>query len=62
MKARTQVIIEDCIERGAARGWQMAHKHVENPTQEAILERIQSSIMAEIYEWFAFEPYELYEG
>jgi hypothetical protein len=40
----------------------MAHKHVENPTQEAILERIQTSIMAEIYEWFAFESYELYEG
>lgn len=62
MKAKTQVILEDCIERGAARGWQMAHKHVENPTQEAILSRIEDSIMAEIYEWFAFEPYELYEG
>ena len=62
MKARTQVILGDCIERGAARGWQMAHKHIENPTQEAILERIQDSIMAEIYEWFSFESHEFYEG
>jgi len=62
MKARTQVILGDCIERGAARGWQMAHKHVEKPTQEAILEQIQDSIMAEIYEWFAFESHEFYEG
>lgn len=62
MKAKTQVILDDCIERGAARGWQLAHKHVENPTQEAILERIQSSIMAEIYEYFSFESDEFYEG
>lgn len=62
MKAKTQVILDDCIERGAARGWQLAHKHVENPTQEAILERIQSSIMSEIYEYFSFESDEFYEG
>lgn len=62
MKARTQVILDDCIERGAARGWHLAHKHVENPTQEAILEKIQSSIMAEIYDYFSFESVELYEG
>lgn len=55
MKARTRLVLSDCIERGAARGWRMAHKHVENPTEEAILERIEDAIMAEIYEWFSFE-------
>lgn len=62
MKARTQVILGECIERGALRGWCMAHKHVENPTQEVILERIQNSIMAEIYDYFSFESHEFYEG
>ena len=62
MKARTQVILGECIERGSTRGWSMAHKHVENPTQEVILERIQNSIMAEIYDYFSFESHEFYEG
>jgi hypothetical protein len=61
MKARTQVILSDCIERGTTRGWALAHKHVENPTQEVILERIQNCVMSEIYDYFLFEPYEFYE-
>lgn len=55
MKARTRLVLEECIERGAARGWRLAHKHVESPTEEAILEKIEDSIMAEIYEWFSFD-------
>lgn len=55
MKPKIHVLLEDCIERGAARGWRTAHKHVENPKEEAILDRIQNCIMAEIYEWFSFD-------
>jgi len=33
----------------------MAHKHVENPTESAILEKIEDAIMGEIYEWFSFD-------
>lgn len=61
MKARTQVILSECIERGAARGWALAHKHVEDPTQEVILERIQNCIMSEVYDYFLFDPHEFYE-
>lgn len=60
MKPRTIVVLNDCIERGAARGWRLAHKHVESPTEEAILERIQEAVMAEIYEWFSFDDDEGY--
>lgn len=55
MKVRTKLVLEECIERGTARGWRLAHKHVENPTEGAILERIEEAIMAEIYEWFSFD-------
>lgn len=55
MKVRTRLVLNECVERGAARGWRMAHKHVETPTEEVILERIEDAIMAEIYEWFSFE-------
>lgn len=55
MKARTQVILDECIAKGAARGWRLSHKHVEQPTEEAILDRIQECIMSEIYECFSFD-------
>lgn len=55
MKVRTHLVLSECIERGAARGWRMAHKHIENPTEEAVLEKIENAIMGEIYEWFSFD-------
>ena len=55
MKAKLRPLLEQCIENGAARGWHRAHKHVENPSREAILECIEDCIMSEIYEWFDFE-------
>lgn len=58
MKPRTRVLLSDCIERGLARGWHRAHKHVENPTKEAIIEQIHDCTMGEIYEWFTFEEEE----
>jgi hypothetical protein len=54
MKPRMAVLLEECIDRGSKRGWRLAHKHVENPAEDAILDRIQNCIMAEIYEWFEF--------
>jgi len=55
MRPRVHLLLNECIERGAARGWRMAHKHVENPTESAILEKIEDAIMGEIYEWFSFD-------
>jgi len=55
MRPRVHLLLNECVERGAARGWRMAHKHVENPTESAILEKIEDAIMGEIYEWFSFD-------
>jgi hypothetical protein len=55
MKPKTHVILEMAIEQGIQRGWRLAHKHVENPEEHVIIERINDSVMSEIYEYFTFE-------
>jgi hypothetical protein len=55
MKVKTRVIIEQAIEEGVRRGWHRAHKHVENPTEGAIIEHIEEAVMSQIYEYFSFE-------
>lgn len=55
MKPKIYPLLERCIEDGLRRGYRRAHKHVENPTEEAIFQEIESCIMGEIYEWFDFE-------
>lgn len=55
MKIRTRMVLSECIERGASRGWNMAHKHVESPKEGDILDKIHDCIMGEIYEWFSFD-------
>lgn len=49
------MIIDQCIENGARRGWRRAHKHNENPSEESIISSIEECIMSELYEWFDFE-------
>ena len=55
MKAKTRVILEMAIEQGVRRGYSRAHKHVENPTEEAICETIEDCVMSQIYEYFTFD-------
>ena len=55
MKAKTRVILEMAIEQGVRRGWQRAHKHVENPAEGAIIQYIEDCVMSQIYEYFTFE-------
>jgi hypothetical protein len=55
MKPKTRVILEQAIEEGVRRGWHLAHKHVENPSEGAIIERIEDAVMSQIYEYFTFE-------
>jgi hypothetical protein len=56
MKPKTRVILEMAIEEGVRRGWHLAHKHVENPSEGAIIERIEDCVMSSIYEYFILEP------
>jgi len=55
MKVKTQVILEMAIEQGVQRGWRLAHKHVENPEEHAIIDRINDCVMSAITEYFTFE-------
>lgn len=48
-------IIEECIEIGVRRGYRRAHKHDENPSEEAIFDSVEDCVMAEITERFSFD-------
>jgi hypothetical protein len=54
MKPRILPLVEQCVEAGVTRGYRLAHKHVDSPSEEAIIERITSAVMAEFHEWFTF--------
>ncbi len=55
MKPKIRVILEQAIEDGVRRGYSRAHKHVENPTEGAIIEHIEECVMSAIYEYFTFD-------
>ena len=55
MKPKMRVILEMAIEEGVRRGYSRAHKHVENPTEGAIIEQIEDCVMSQIYEYFTFD-------
>ena len=55
MKPKIRVILEQAIEEGVRRGYSRAHKHVENPTEGAIIEHIEDAVMSAIYEYFSFD-------
>jgi archaeosine-15-forming tRNA-guanine transglycosylase len=58
MKPKFRVILEQAIEEGVRRGYSRAHKHVENPTEDAIIEQIEDCVMSSIYEYFTFDEEE----
>jgi hypothetical protein len=59
MKPKVYVILDMAISEGIARGWHLAHKHVEHPEEHVILERINDAVMSAITEYFTFEDNEL---
>lgn len=61
MKVKTYNLIRECIERGTSYGWNRAHKHVNDPTEDQIKNAIEDAIMNEICEWFTFEDESRYE-
>ena len=46
------------IGEGITRGWHLAHKHVDDPSPEAIKERLEDAVMSAIMDYFTFEDYE----
>ena len=58
MKPKFRFILEMAIEEGVRRGYARAHKHVEEPTEGAIIEHIEENVMSSIYEYFTFDDEE----
>jgi hypothetical protein len=57
MKPKFREVLEMAITEGVQYGYRRAHKHVENPTEGAIIESICGNVMDCIYEWFEFEDH-----
>ena len=55
MRPKFRVILEMAIEEGVRRGYSRAFKHVENPSEGAIIEHIEDAVMGSIYEYFDFD-------
>ena len=55
MKPKIFHIINVAIEEGVRQGWHRAHKHVENPTESAIIQHIEDAVMSAIHEYFTFD-------
>lgn len=55
MKVNGYRVLEHCVELGTNYGWNRAHKHVDNPSEQAIKEEIINQIMNEITMWFSFD-------
>jgi hypothetical protein len=56
MKIRSEyAILSECIDRGINLGWNRAHKHVEDPSEEVIKNAIYDAVTSEITEYFSFE-------
>ena len=52
MKPRFRVVLEMAIEEGVRFGYRRAHKHVENPSDDAISDCIVTEIFNSLDTWF----------
>jgi hypothetical protein len=59
MKAKEIAVLEMCIENGILYGWNRAHKHTDEPTEDQIKYVMRDAIMHEVYEWFEFDENEV---
>jgi len=55
MKPKLRRVLETAVEQGASYGYRRAFKHIENPTESAIVDSIIEQVMNSIDEWFDFE-------
>lgn len=47
-------VMSECVERGIRYGLHRAYKHVDNPSEEDIMQQIHAAVMTEISEYFSF--------
>ena len=54
MRPKFRIILEQAIQEGVRRGYSRAYKHIDNPSEGAIVENIEEQVMSSIYEYFTF--------
>lgn len=54
MKPNFRKVLELAIEEGVRYGYNRAHKHVENPHEDAVVDNIIDGVTNSLYEWFDF--------
>lgn len=59
MQPKSYVILQRAIDEGVERGWNRAHKYVDDPTEETIREAIAEAVIGNICEVFSFTKGEL---
>ena len=55
MRPNFRKVLEIAVEQGVSYGYRRSFKHVENPTESAIIDSIVEQVMNSIDEWFEFE-------
>ena len=55
MKPKFRKVLEIAVEQGVSYGYRRAHKHIENPTEGAIIDSIVEQVMNSLNDWFEFE-------
>jgi len=55
MKVKTRAVLEECIEIGTRLGYNRAHKHTDEPSNELVFSSIENAIWSEIDQRFEFD-------
>jgi hypothetical protein len=55
MRPKFHKILETAVEEGVRYGYRRAHKHIENPTEGAIIDNVVEQVMNSLDEYFTFE-------
>ena len=58
MKPKFYFILEQAIEQGISRGYYKAHKHIENPSEDAVISSVQKYVMESLHEYFDFDEFQ----
>jgi hypothetical protein len=55
IKINAYKVIDDAVDRAIRYGYQRAHKHNDDPSENQIIEEIQRAVMNELCELFVFD-------
>ena len=52
LKPKTWEVLRMAVEEGVAYGYQRAHKHTDQPSEEAVKQAIEEAVLNAIGNWF----------